>query len=101
MNTRDRVWLKHHHREPWEYCPLCAAPLRWVYDGDQWIPCDREPALYTRNIDAKALIVVKKELVGNCEIWEPGKHGKYSLGLLPHVYSCDLLDGWGGVKVRR
>ena len=37
----------------------------------------------------------------NCKIYTPGDTGNFKLGLLPHVYSCDGLNGYHGIKVTR
>lgn len=97
---RSRVWLKHKHKEMWTNCPLCNAPIRWVYDGDVWIPCDREPVSFEYCFDENRIhIVYGKMLIhGTLKIEHPETR---IMGLLPHVYSCDELDGWEGKKVER
>ncbi|GEM_PF-7005206 len=93
---RKRCWLTHYRREDWEYCPLCNAPIRWMYDGDLWIPCDREPVRFSRGIDGNLTIVAGGGTLDYCMLDDGGR-----LGLLPHVYSCDSLNGWHGVKIER
>lgn len=101
ITERKRCWLKHKYREEWEFCPLCHAPLRWFYDGDEWIPCDREPINFKRDIEGKLLIVSERKLKDYCTVYTPGAEGQFRLGLLPHVYSCDALSGYHGIKIER
>ena len=98
---RKRVWLKHRYHEGWEFCPLCHAPLRWIYDDEMWIPCDRVPVLFKRELDGNMSIVTEGTLKDYCTLYVPGAEGNYKQGLLPHVYSCDRLDGWFGIKIER
>ena len=97
---RSRVWLRHNRKELWKECPLCNAPIRWVYDGESWIPCDREPISFELCFDEKHIKIVHGRCLvhGTLEIKHPETR---IMGLLPHVYSCDALDGWCGKKVNR
>lgn len=97
---RSRVWLKHKRKEDWKHCPLCNAPIRWVYDGDDWIPCDREPVSFEPCYDGTEIMIVHSKVLvnGTLNIKIPETR---IMGLLPHVYSCDDLDGFHGKKVER
>jgi hypothetical protein len=101
ITERRRCWLKHKYRENWDFCPLCNAPLRWFYDGEEWIPCDREPVSFKRGLEGDVLIVSESTLKNYCILYAPGDKGQFRLGLLPHVFSCDELHGYHGVKVER
>lgn len=101
LPERNRCWMKHRYREEWERCPMCGAPLRWMYDGDEWIPCDREPVRYFRDISGKLSVMQGRSLLDYCVLAESTVEKRTRLGLLPHVYSCGALDGWHGVKVER
>lgn len=98
MIMRQRVWLKHYKREDWEQCPLCGERLKWVYDGIYWIPCDIKPLLFKWDLDGKFAIVKQRELIEGCEIYKGGDTEGYTMGLMPHVYSCWKRNGWRGVK---
>ena len=98
---RKRCWLRHRFHEGWNFCPLCNAPLVWVYDDEEWIPCDREMILFKRDLDGKVMVVSERTLKDYCVIYEPGMDGNFKPGLLPHVYSCDKLSGYAGIKIER
>lgn len=98
---RKRVWLTHNRREDWQHCPMCQQPIRWVYDGINWIPCDREPVMYKWDLGGRFYIVRNRELVKGCEIYAGGGSAGYRMGFLPHVHSCDHLNGWEGAKYDR
>lgn len=97
---RSRVWLKHKHKELWTNCPLCNAPIRWTYDGENWIPCDREPVSFEHCYDGTEVMIVHHKMLvhGTLNI---SNFETRIMGLLPHVYSCDELNGWEGKKVER
>ena len=99
--VRKRCWMHHKYKEDFDRCPLCSAPLRWVYVDDEWTPCDREPITYKRDLDGKLIIYDGKELLKYCDIYKPGDTGNFKLGLLPHVFSCDALEGYHGQKIER
>lgn len=98
---RLRVWLKHNHKEDWHNCPACNTPLKWVYDGENWVPCDREPIYYKWTMGGNFKIFKNRELLDGCEIYKSGDGKGFTMGLLPHVYSCFDLNGYGGVKYVR
>lgn len=96
MLERNRLWLKHKHREEYTECPLCNASIRWVYDGFYWYPCDKEPVYYTRDFNSKICVVKRRELIEGVRLYTPGMDPvKCKLGLLPHVYSCSATGGYG------
>lgn len=101
LSERKRCWLHHRYKEDFDRCPLCNAPIRWVYVDGEWTPCDREPITYQRGLEGKLLIYDGKELKDYCKEYKNGDSGRFRLGLLPHVFSCDCLKGWHGVKVER
>ena len=98
---RNRCWLKHRYKEDWEVCPLCRTPIRWVYSDGEWTPCDREAISYVRDLDGKLIIYNGKELIEYCKAYTKGMNNSVRMGLLPHVFSCDELKGYHGVKVLR
>ena len=101
MLERKRCWMHHKYKEDFDRCPLCNAPIRWVYADEQWTPCDREAVTYKRDLEGKLLIYDGKELKDYCKLYSVGDLGQFKIGLLPHVYSCDELKGYHGIKVDR
>lgn len=97
---RSRVWLKHKYKELWNKCPQCNAPIRWEWDGENWIPCDREPVTFEHCYDGTEIMILhhKTFVHGTLKIENPETR---LMGLLPHVYSCSELNGWHGKKVER
>lgn len=89
--TRERCWPTHRRRQPWNSCPLCRAPLKWVrLDTDEWCPCDEVPVLFLPAKSGRYRLVSKRVLV-NGELYkgDPHVHPKY--GRLPHYYTCPVL----------
>lgn len=98
---RNRCWLRHRHKEEWDRCPLCNAPIRWIYVDSEWTPCDREGVTYKRDFEGDLLIYDGNGLKDCCKLYSVGDSGRFKIGLLPHVYSCDELKGYHGIKVDR
>lgn len=93
MQLRERVWRTHRHREEWDFCPLCYSSLKWVRVGFDWCPCDMEPVLFEQGT-GKLTVVKKKEFVTGCKIFRQGEVlKKMEYGLVPHVYTCEILKG--------
>ena len=89
LYERQRLWLKHKYREETNHCPLCGASIKWIYDGDSWIPCDKEPVYYMLDYHSRICIVRRKTLVEGVRIYNPAMDIRQcQMGLLPHVYSC-------------
>lgn len=65
------------------------------------MPCDREPITYMRDLEGKLMVYDGNELKEYCTMYKPGDAGKCKLGLLPHVFSCDGLNGYHGIKINR
>ena len=101
MLERKRCWMHHKYKEDFRRCPLCNAPIRWVYSDEQWTPCDKEAVTYKRDIEGKLRIYDGRELKDYCKLYSVGDSGAFKMGLLPHVYSCDGLKGYHGIKVDR
>lgn len=92
IQLRDRLYLTHRRRRAEDYCPLCYVPVKWVYDGIIWIPCDKEPALiYPGKGEKRA--VIRRELRSDCSLYADGKiEGDIPVeGLIPHVLTCREL----------
>ena len=90
--TTQRVWMKHRRKPEWEMCPRCFSPLKWIYDGFDWIPCDREPVLFYPNIGDKH-IVYRKELISNAALYRDKKRPALipCTGHRPHVCTCEEI----------
>ena len=91
---RERLWLTHRRRLETDFCPLCFSPIKWIYDGCIWIPCDREPILVYPSIGNKTA-VINRELVNDCALFSDGAiNGKRPiLAHMPHVFTCSELRG--------
>lgn len=89
------IWKTHRRREQFEECPHCGKPLRWIYDGIVWHPCDKEPVLFMMHPEGRCEIMYRRELLGNCLIYRVGDKrfvGAVPLyGSVPHYYTCDIL----------
>lgn len=94
MLWRDRLWLTHRHKRNEPFCPLCFAPIKWVYDGAVWIPCDQEPSLGYPGRGHKTA-VYHRELLRDMWLYRDGPlDGERPVEvLIPHVFTCNKLKG--------
>ena len=92
MLWRDRLWLTHRKKRDEDFCPLCFSPIKWVYDGLFWIPCDKEPVFAYIGYGEKTA-VYKKELCKNVHLYRDGQiEGiRPSEVLIPHVFTCSEI----------
>lgn len=92
MLWRDRLWMKHRHKGDYDFCPLCYAPIKWVYDGIDWIPCDQEPVLIYPH-QGKETAVIRRELLFDCKLYSQGimPNLRPVEALRPHVFTCHEL----------
>ena len=99
MILRERLWLTHRRKGDTEYCPLCYTPIKWVYDGSLWIPCDREPYLAYLHCGHKKG-VYRRELVDDLHLYRDGPlYGRQPVEILiPHVFTCTELERKRGKK---
>lgn len=92
---QPQVWKNHKRREQFNECPHCGQPLRWIYDGVVWYPCDKEPVIFMMHPSGKSSIVYNRELYKNCLIYRKGDPrfaGTHPLsGSVQHYYSCPIL----------
>lgn len=88
MQPCSRVWMTHKRRGE-DMCPLCYAPLRWIYDSTEWIPCDVEPILVYLCAGNKSA-VVKRELLRDVALYADVKiKGVRPVSAhRPHVCTC-------------
>ena len=87
------IFLKYRYRLNENICPDCYSPLKWVYGGMYWIPCDTEPVLFYPD-SGNDIIVYKRELLKNVKIYKRGgiRIDKPVLsGLRPHVFNCQKV----------
>lgn len=88
------IWKTHKHREDFNQCPHCNAPLRWIYVGEEWIPCDKQPTLFILHPSGSAKIIYKKQVYENCLIYKKADkrfQGEILEGNRPHFYTCEVL----------
>ena len=89
------IWKKHRRNEEYRVCPHCGQPIRWIYDGDYWIPVDRDPVMFIMHPDGKNSVVYNKKVLENCLFYRRGDgrfHGIIPLtGNRQHFYTCPVL----------
>lgn len=83
------IYLKYRHRSNYDFCEECNASLKWVCDGDNWIPCDTEPVLFFPGKGHKT-VVYKHRIVRDALIYTPGMEYEEVpvYGLIPHMFNC-------------
>lgn len=83
------IYLKYRHRSNYDFCEDCSSPLKWVYDGDNWIPCDTEPVLFYPGKGHKT-VIYKRRIIKDALIYAPGmEYGDAPVyGLTPHMFNC-------------
>ena len=92
---QTRIWKKYKRREDFGECPHCGAALSWIYDGESWMPCDKEPVLFTLHPTGKNTVVYRRKVYENCVIFRKGD--KRFEGIMPlqgnmqHWYTCPVL----------
>ena len=88
------IWKRHKHRLNDNNCPHCDKPIRWVYDGEGWLPCDRDPVMFIPHPEgSKTVIYHKKEWSGVLLYRRTDERcrGKVFQGLIQHYYTCPIL----------
>ena len=88
------IWKTHKRRDEFNECPHCGASLRWVYSGDVWIPCDREPVLFMMHPEGRSTVVYEKQIFEHCLLYRKNdkRFGSVPLqGNVPHYYTCPVL----------
>ena len=94
MISLPLIWKKHKHREQWDNCPHCEGPLKWIYDGFDWIPCDKEPVLFVMHPDGKYKLIYEKAELSNCLLFRKGDKRITTSplwGHQQHYYTCPWL----------
>lgn len=94
MLWRERLWITHKKKRDEPFCPICYSPIKWVYDGIVWIPCDQEPVLGYLRLGSKTAIY-HREMLHNVWLYRDGPiDGENPVEvLIPHVFTCEKLKG--------
>lgn len=95
MTTEQvKIWKVHRHKGDFDFCPMCGTPLRWIYDGDGWMPCDREPVLFVMHPRGRERVVYQRKVYDNCVIYRKGDE-RFSDGAIrgnvQHYYTCPVM----------
>ncbi len=94
MSFTPRIWKKQKYRENENDCPHCKAPLKWIYDGFEWIAVDKEPVLFTMHPEGNLTLIYDKKELNNCLLYARGDLrtvGTPSWGYQQHYYTCPVL----------
>lgn len=88
------IWKKHKRREYFEKCPHCDGELKWIYDGIEWFPCDKEPVLFIMHPEGRSRVIYDKQELSNCLLFKKGDRriqGAPLWGHQQHYYTCPWL----------
>lgn len=94
MISLPLIWKKHKRREPFNECPHCQLPLKWIYDGIEWFPCDKEPVLFVMHPDGRHTLIYDRQELSNCLIYKPNDKRILTAPLSAHqqhYYTCPWL----------
>lgn len=82
-------FIRYNRRGNTNICEDCYSPLKWIYDGMYWIPCDTEPVLFYPE-SGKDIIVYHRKLLFDAKIYKKGMRMKKQVfeGLRPHALVC-------------
>lgn len=87
----QKVWKTHKRREYFDRCPRCGKPLKWIYDGVDWLPCDYEPVLFMLHPSGRSRVVYHRKVFENALLYRPGDqrfNGTPLTGYIQHYYTC-------------
>ena len=65
------IFLKYRRRGDFTFCEDCGAPVKWVYNGIEWTPCDTEPVYFYPG-EGRDTVFYRGELVRNALLYRPG-----------------------------
>ena len=88
------IWKKHKRRGWDNTCPHCGKPIKWIYDGMDWLPCDTEPILFRMHPDGRDTVVYKRQELERCIIYsgqDKKGDGVPLTGHRQHYYTCHVL----------
>lgn len=94
MTFSPSIWKRHKRRDDFNECPHCGAPLRWIYDGIDWLPCDTEPVLFRMHPEGKSTVVYRRAELANCILYSAKDRkgtGEPLWGHVQHYYTCSVL----------
>ena len=89
------IWKTHRKREDFEVCPHCGKPLKWIYDGIEWMPCDKDPVMFILHPAGWRSVVYNRQVYNSCLLYRKGDKrfdGVHPLmGNMQHYYTCEVL----------
>ena len=89
------IWKTHKRREQFNECPHCGKPLKWIYDGLVWYPCDKEPILFMLHPQGQRELLYNRNLISNCLLYTRGDKRfegiKPFSGSMQHYHTCPVL----------
>lgn len=90
----SQIHLRYKRRMDMSICPDCFAPIKWIFDGVYWYPCDREPVLFWPGIGTEA-VLHKGNFLTHALMFYPasGKSDAPLTGHKPHYFSCPFCKG--------
>lgn len=94
MLWTPQIWLSHKRRQYIKTCPHCGKEIVWICDGIDWMPCDKEPVLFSIVPDGKLKIVYHRKVLSGCDLYRRGddRFDKKPLwGRQQHYYTCPVL----------
>lgn len=83
------IFLKYRRRGENTFCPECGSPIKWVYTGINWIPCNAEPVYFYPSA-GNDVVFYRGDLTWNAKLYRPGmgQEERPLAGLRPHVFTC-------------
>ena len=94
MTFTPLIWKKHKRRDNENNCPHCQAPIKWIYDGFDWFPCDKEPVLFAMHPTGRLTLIHERKELSNCLLYVKGDPRTVApplWGYQQHYYTCPIL----------
>ena len=90
----QKIRLRYTRRTDSSFCPDCFTPIKWVFDGIYWYPCDREPVLFWPE-GGNEMIVYRGQVFFHALLYKPGieKEELPLTGHRPHYFTCPFGGG--------
>lgn len=85
------LFLMNRIRGNLNYCEECLSPIKWVYDGFYWIPCNPEPVYFYPH-EGRCTVFYKGELHRDALLYrnDLNRPDKPVAGLEPHIFTCSF-----------